>query len=73
MHKFGRWPWVLNVVQVVVFSFDFAEIPRVAPSDNGLPVFEFYGQPDVACIAGVLWSPDVGHEDKVVAIRQDIG
>ena len=43
------------------------------PFDDGLAVLKCDGQPDVSGIAGMPGAPDVGHEDQLVAYRQDIG
>ena len=38
--------------------------PFVAPLDDGAAIAEGDGQPDIACIDGVLGPPYVGHEDE---------
>ena len=41
----------------------FPDVPFIAPANNGPVAAELYGQPHISRIAGVLWPPDVGHED----------
>ena len=56
------------------YAIFFLEYPFVLPADNGLAVLELDGEPDVAGIAGMLRSPDVGHEDVAAVVeRQDVG
>ena len=55
----------------------FRRFPSVHPFDERSTVnAELDGQPDVAGINGVLWTPDVGHEDEGVLFAlhgQDVG
>ncbi len=50
-------------MMVFVFEgYELSRCPLVAPAHHRLTVFELYGEPDVAGIARMLRTPDVGHE-----------